>query len=119
MTLHHLYLLAPGAAPEEIRRFYGDALGLSERQTPDSLAHHSVLWFIAGTATLHIGYPAEGQIGNGHTALSTESLDDARARFLAGGYAVYDALISMSYPRFMVRDPWGNQFEILPDELPA
>lgn len=119
MTLHHLYLLAPGATPEEIRRFYGDALGLSERQTPDSLIHFSVLWFFAGAATLHIGYPPEGQIGNGHTALFTENVEEARTRFLAGGYAVDDALIPMGYPRFMVRDPWGNQFEILPDVLPS
>lgn len=118
MTLHHLYLLAPGATSEEVRRFYGDALGLLERQTPDSLSHVSVLWFSAGTAIIHVGYPAEGQIGAGHTALSTESVDDARARFLAGGYAVDDALIPMGYPRFMVRDPWGNQFEILPAGLP-
>ena len=118
MTLHHVYLLAPGATPEEIRRFYRDALGLTERQTPDSLAHLSVLWFFAGAATLHVGYPREGEIGAGHTALSTDSLDDARARSLAGGYAVDDALIPMGYPRFMVRDPWGNQFEILPAGLP-
>ncbi len=118
MTLHHVYLLAPGATPEEIRRFYRDALGLTERQTPDSLAHLSVLWFFTGAATLHVGYPAEGQIGAGHTALSTESVDDARAHLLAGGYDVDDALIPMGYPRFMVRDPWGNQFEILPAGLP-
>ena len=38
MTLHHLYLLAPGAAPEEIRRFYETTLGLREVQPPVSLA---------------------------------------------------------------------------------
>ena len=118
MTLHHVYLLAPGATPEEIRRFYGDALGLTERQTPDSLSHVSVLWFTAGAATLHVGYPREGEICAGHTALSTDSLEATRARLLTGGYAVDDALIPMGYARFMVRDPWGNQFEILPDGLP-
>ena len=113
MTLHHVYLLAPGAAPEAIGRFYKDALGLTERQTPQSLSHVPVLWFEAGSETLHIGFPAQGEIGIGHTALRTDDVEAARARLVAGGYAVDDNVIPISYPRFMVRDPWGNQFEIL------
>lgn len=113
MTLHHVYLLAPGAAPEAIRRFYKEALELTERQTPQSLSHVSVLWFEAGAATLHIGFPAQGEIGTGHTALLTDDVGATRARLIAGGYAVDDNVIPMGYPRFMVHDPWGNQFEIL------
>jgi len=45
-------------------------------------------------------------------------LDAVRARFIQMGYAVDDNVIPMGYPRFYVRDPWGNQFEILPEGLP-
>ena len=118
LTGHHLYLLAPGASLEGIRRFYAETLGLPEVPKPDSLAHTPVLWFSAGTILLHVGHPAEGIVGDGHTALTTPDVAAARARCLAMGYHVDDNVIPMGYDRFYVHDPWGNQFEILPDALP-
>jgi catechol 2,3-dioxygenase-like lactoylglutathione lyase family enzyme len=118
MTAHHLYLIAPGASPADVRRFYADALGLAEIQTPDSLAKTPVLWFQAGAIVFHIGYPNTGTVGDGHTALAVDDVEAARAHFLQMGCAVDDTVIPMGYPRFYVRDPWGNQFEILPSSLP-
>ncbi|MGI4787468.1 MAG: VOC family protein [Janthinobacterium lividum] len=118
MTGHHLYLLAPGASPAEIRRFYGDALELAEVQKPSSLAANPVLWFQAGAIVLHVGYPAQGTVGDGHTALATPGVEASRARFLEMGYRVNNDVIQMGYDRFYASDPWGNQFEILPDALP-
>lgn len=118
MTGHHLYFIAHGASPAEIRRFYADALQLVEAQKPQSLASTPVLWFNAGPIVFHVGYPASGAVGDGHTALAARDVADARARFLEMGYAVDDDVIPMGYPRFYVRDPWGNQFEILPSVLP-
>jgi catechol 2,3-dioxygenase-like lactoylglutathione lyase family enzyme len=114
MTVHHLNFIAPGASPAEIRRFYGEALELIEIEKPMSLAGVSVLWFTAGAMVFHVGYPAAGTVGDGHTALATPSVEAARARFLELGYDVDDHVIPMGYPRFYVRDPWGNRFEILP-----
>lgn len=119
MTAHHLYLLAPGASAEEVRRFYGEALELTEVPKPASLSHVPVLWFSAGSIVFHIGTPAEGTVGDGHTALATDNVEAARVRFLDMGYAVDDNVIPMGYPRFYARDPWGNQFEILPSEIPC
>ncbi len=118
MTTHHIYLLAPGASADDVRRFYGQALGLAEAQKPDSLAHIAVLWFQAGPIKFHVGHPAEGLVGDGHTALSVSDLDAARERLSALGYAIDDNAIPMGYPRFYARDPWGNQFEMLPEGLP-
>ncbi len=118
ITAHHVYLLAPGGSPDDVRRFYQDGLGLTEVQTPPSLAHVSVLWFAAGPITFHVGHPAEGVVGDGHTALATDDVDAARARLSRLGYAVEAETIPMGYPRFYARDPWGNQFEILPEGLP-
>lgn len=115
---HHVYLLAPGASPDDVRRFYRDGLGLSEVPTPPSLAHASVLWFSAGSVNFHVGHPAEGVVGEGHTALATDDVDAARAHLVRLGYAVEAESIPMGYPRFYVRDPWGNHFEILPEGLP-
>ena len=118
MTAHHLYLIAPGATPAEVRAFYVELLGLRELQKPQSLAETPVLWFDAGAIIFHIGYPSTGAVGDGHTALAVESVEAARTRLLDLGVAVDDNVIPMGYPRFYVRDPWGNQFEVLPFALP-
>ncbi len=118
LAAHHLYLLAPGASPDDIRRFYRDALGLAERDKPESLVEVPVVWFSAGPVTFHVGHPAEGVVGDGHTALATDDLEAVRARLLSLGYTVDTDVIPMGYPRFYARDPWGNQFEILPSGLP-
>ncbi len=118
MTAHHLYLLAPGATPTEVRQFYAAALGLPEIEKPPSLTTTFVLWFDAGAVVLHVGYPSSGTVGDGHTALAVENVEASRARFLEMGLAVDDNVIPMGYPRFYLRDPWGNQFEVLPLSLP-
>lgn len=117
-VVHHLYLLAPGATEREIRAFYADTLGLPEVQKPASLAAVTVLWFSAGAVVFHVGYPATGSVGGGHTALAIDNLDVLRERLVTGGYAIDDNVIPMGYPRFYARDPWGNQFEMLPAGLP-
>jgi catechol 2,3-dioxygenase-like lactoylglutathione lyase family enzyme len=118
MNTHHLYLLAPGASAEDIRRFYTQALGLSECEKPPSLAHIAVLWFAAGPIKFHVGHPKAGIVGDGHTALSVPNVEAARQHIASLGYAVDDTVIPMGYDRFYARDPWGNQFEILPEGLP-
>jgi catechol 2,3-dioxygenase-like lactoylglutathione lyase family enzyme len=118
MTAHHLYLIAPSASPAEVRRFYGEALGLAEIKKPQSLAETPVLWFQAGPIVFHVGHPTAGTVGDGHMALAASDVEAARSRFIEMGYTVDDTVIPMGYPRFYVRDPWGNQFEILPLTLP-
>ena len=118
MTTQHIYLLAPGGSSDDVRRFYGLGLGLEEAEKPTSLAHIAVLWFEAGPIKFHVGHPAEGIVGDGHTALAVSDLEAVRARASALGYVIDDNVIPMGYPRFYLRDPWGNQFEILPDGLP-
>lgn len=118
MTAHHLYLIAPGASPTEIRQFYTETLGLPELEKPQSLVGTSVLWFDGGGIVFHIGHPASGTVGDGHTALAVEDVAAARTHFLALGLSVDDNVIPMGYPRFYLRDPWGNQFEVLPVSLP-
>jgi catechol 2,3-dioxygenase-like lactoylglutathione lyase family enzyme len=118
MQTHHLYLVAPGASVDEVRRFYVEGLGLTEFAKPSSLSHVRVIWFEAGSIKFHVGYPEQGTVGDAHTALAADDLNAARQRLAALGYAIDDNVIPMGYPRFYVRDPWNNQFEILPPGLP-
>ncbi len=119
LTAHHIYLMAPGASPDAIRRFYTQGLGLPPCTKPDSLAHVPVLWFHAGDLIIHVGYPAEGTVGGGHTALATDDQAALRERLTSLGYTINDDVIPMGYPRFYAYDPWDNQFEILPAGLPV
>ncbi len=118
MTAHHVYVLARGGSLDDIRRFYGQVLGLTEFEKPSSLAHVAVLWFEAGPVKFHVGSVERGTVGDGHTALAVPDVAAARARVAAHGGPVDDAVIPMGYDRFYTRDPWGNQFEILPMGLP-
>lgn len=119
LTAHHIYLLAPGASPDETRRFYTQGLGLPECRKPDSLAHVPVLWFEAGAVIVHVGYPPQGTVGGGHTALASQDQRAVQQRLAILGYEINTNVIPMGYARFYVQDPWGNQFEILPAGLPA
>ncbi len=119
LTAHHIYLLAPRASPDDVHRFYARGLGLPPCRKPDSLAHVPVLWFAAGAMIIHVGYPAEGIVGDGHTALATDDQDAVRRSLTALGYRINNDVIPMGYPRFYAYDPWGNQFEILPQGLPT
>ncbi len=94
-------------------------MGLKECPKPDSLAQVPVLWFDAGAIVIHVGYPTEGDVGGGHTALATDDQSALRQRLTDLGYTINDDVIPMGYPRFYAYDPWGNQFEILPAGLPA
>jgi len=119
LTAHHIYLLAPGASPGEVRRFYAQGLGLPECRKPDSLASVPVLWFEAGAVIVHVGYPVEGTVGGGHTALASQDQRAVQQRLAILGYEINTNVIPMGYARFYVQDPWGNQFEILPAGLPV
>lgn len=119
LTAHHIYLLAPGASPDDVRRFYGQGLSLPECQKPDSLAHVPVLWFDAGAVVVHVGYPAAGVVGGGHMALASDDLASVQQRLTILGYQINTDVIPMGYARFYAHDPWGNQYEILPAGLPA
>ena len=118
LAAHHITFLAPGASPDDVLRFYRDGLGLTPALKPPSLAHYPVLWFSAGPILFHVSYPAEGVVGDGHTALAVDDVEAARAHLSSLGYAAEDDTIPMGYSRFFVRDPWGNSFEVLPAGLP-
>ncbi len=119
LTAHHIYLLAPGASPDDVRRFYAHGLGLPECRTPDSLAHVPVLWFAAGRVIVHVGYPPDGIVGGGHTAFASDHQSAVQERLAILGYQINTDVLPMGYPRFYAQDPWGNQFEILPARLPG
>ena len=120
MRLHHVQVACPVGGEEVARRFYVDALGMTEVEKPDDLKARGGLWVRdAGGAEIHVGVedpftPAR----KAHPALLMESVEelDALADRLAGlGYDV-DTSQRATFPgylRFHTFDGHGNRVEVL------
>ncbi|MCC9175389.1 VOC family protein [Arthrobacter sp. zg-Y179] len=122
MRLHHVQVSIPKDGEDQARRFYGEALGLTEVDKPPSLAGRGGCWFRAfdGDAVVaEIGVdspfvPAK----KAHPALllgSAKELEELGARISTCGFEVSwtDRYTFEGYERFHCKDPFGNRVEIL------
>ena len=55
MRLHHVQVAMPAGAEDEARRFYADALGMTEVEKPDDLKARGGAWFRKDGAEIHVG----------------------------------------------------------------
>jgi catechol 2,3-dioxygenase-like lactoylglutathione lyase family enzyme len=125
MRIHHVQVACPTGGEDAARRFYADALGLTEVAKPPSLAGRGGCWFRAYdergavTAEVHVGIedpfvPAR----KAHPALvldDASALDRLAARLRAADHLV-DATereTFAGYVRFHTFDPHGNRVEVL------
>ncbi|MGO1973296.1 MAG: VOC family protein [Propionibacteriaceae bacterium] len=125
MRLHHVQVSMPRGEEELARRFYGDALGLTEVDKPGALAGRGGCWFRAHdpagevTAEIHVGVdepfvPAR----KAHPALLLDSvaeLDRCGSRVAEAGFEVSWAERDSfdGFARFHCRDGFGNRVEVL------
>jgi catechol 2,3-dioxygenase-like lactoylglutathione lyase family enzyme len=102
----------PEAGQAEVRRFYGDALGLSELPVPHTLEGGGLVWYSAGdNLELHF-FPGEQAPGSTrHFCLDVEDLDEVRRTLTEAGLQPYDDTPIPNRPRFFCRDPFGNLIE--------
>ncbi|MEV4774773.1 VOC family protein [Microbacterium sp. LWH12-1.2] len=133
MRLHHVQVSMPPGGEETTRRFYRDAVGLTEVDKPPSLAGRGGCWFRSVddggvNAEIHVGVddpfmPAK----KAHPALVVESvaaLEAMAQRIEAGGFDLSwaDRETFEGYIRFHARDGFGNRLEVLtphPSSSPA
>jgi catechol 2,3-dioxygenase-like lactoylglutathione lyase family enzyme len=115
--LDHVQVGAPPGSEADVRRFYGDLLGLSEAPKPPVLAARGGVWFTVGAQGLHVGVDS-GHVApaRAHPALAAaddETLDVLAARLRDAGYPVEwdDAIPGVR--RFYTRDPFGNRLELV------
>jgi catechol 2,3-dioxygenase-like lactoylglutathione lyase family enzyme len=125
VRLHHVQVCCPPGGEAEARRFYGDALGLTEAAEPPALAGRGGVWFRAHdadgrvTAELHVGVedphlPAP----RAHPAFeldSAEQLHAVESRLELAGFEVDEGQrwTFTGYERVHVSDPLGNRVELL------
>jgi len=121
VRLHHVQVACPPGGEALARRFYADALGLSEVEKPEDLRSRGGAWFRAYddgaiTAELHVGVedpfvPAR----KAHPAFVVPDLDASAARLADLGFEV-DWSLRHTFPRFQrlhTYDAHGNRVELL------
>ena len=122
IALHHVQVSCPPGGEDAVRRFYGDGLGLSEVEKPESLRGRGGAWFRAYdvrggvSAELHVGVEDPVVVSaKAHPAFVVDDLYAvAGSVAAAGGDVDWSERDSFAgYRRFHVRDPHGNRVEVL------
>jgi catechol 2,3-dioxygenase-like lactoylglutathione lyase family enzyme len=120
LALDHVQVAAPPGCEAAARAFYGELLGLAEREKPAVLRDRGGAWFaLAGGTALHVGVVESGfaAAAKAHPALRTQ--DERDLRTLAERLGRAGAPVSWQEPlpgvtaRFFTEDPWGNRLELL------
>ncbi|WP_154794207.1 VOC family protein [Occultella kanbiaonis] len=124
MRLHHVQISMPAGEEDLARRFYAQALGLTEVVKPVELAGRGGCWFRAFadgvvTAEIHLGVddpfvPAR----KAHPALmvgDATELQSLGERVADAGFEVSwtERMTFGGYERFHCRDGFGNRIEVL------
>ena len=112
MKLQHVSTPFPAGRQGDIRRFYGEVLGLSEVEVPRSLDASRLVWYSSGDGMeLHF---FSGELAPGsarHFCLDVDDLAGTRGRLSEAGFEPYDDTPIPNRPRFFCRDPFDNLVE--------
>jgi catechol 2,3-dioxygenase-like lactoylglutathione lyase family enzyme len=110
--LQHVSSPFPDAGRAELRRFYGEVLGMREIPPPSTLDFMNLVWFSAGPGLeLHF-FPGPVDPGSArHFCLNVDDLEETRQRLAGSGAEPYDDRPIPNRPRFFCRDPVGNLIE--------
>ncbi len=120
---HHIAICVRDV--DEARTFWGGALGLTELERPEAIAHIPGVWFQIGVSELHVIQnadvePASGQLAP-HIALHTDAFDATVERVKEAGFTFGfgpgkgpDGVL-----RAVTTDPSGNIVELTDASLRA
>lgn len=120
MRIHHVQVSMPAGREDDARRFYADALGLTEIPKPAELARRGGAWFRGeGGAEVHLGVEEPfAPARKAHPALAVDTLEQLEA--LGGRLAAYGYEVDWSqrhnaetFERFHAFDPFGNRLEVV------
>jgi len=104
----------PADGHDAARAFYGELLGLEERDVPPKLDPAQLIWFRVGAdLELHLFESDEAAQRSQHFCLRLDAgLDGLRATLEAAGVETRDTDEIVGRPRFFCRDPFGNRVEL-------
>lgn len=118
LGVHHIALTIPPGAEDQVRAFYGDLLGMTEVDAPDSDAGGCHF----RTGDLEFDFDVE--VGartprRAHPGALVPDIDALAARLTAAGVAIVWDHKFPGYRRFYAHDPLGNRLEFLQPEPAA
>ena len=114
--LQHVSVIISQGGQEAARSFYGDLIGLDEKEPPLSLAHLHLVWFVVGEGEMELHCSPNGPTSSGneenHFCLVVDDLAVYRQRLTKAGLTITEADPIPYRPRFFCRDPFGNLLEL-------
>jgi catechol 2,3-dioxygenase-like lactoylglutathione lyase family enzyme len=112
--LHHVQLAMPRGEEDAARRFYHDALGISEVPKPPNLAARGGCWFESGALRIHLGVENDFRPAKkAHPAILVQGLQQLKQVLTRNGYTLREDEPLEGYDRVFVDDPFGNRLELL------
>ena len=114
-ALHHVNVTVPAKLEAATREFYGSVLGLQQVPKP-SASPQARTWYRIGSSELHLSVEDQerGPLSSRHVCFTVTDLAEAEQKFRAAGIEIInDARPIPGLARFCVRDPGGNQLEIV------
>ena len=115
IELHHVNVTVPSELEAATKNFYGTVLGLEQVPKP-AAARQSGAWYQIGANQLHLSVEDEatGPLSSRHICFAVSDLGASEKRFRDAGVEIIpDPRPIPSVQRFYVRDPGGNQLEIV------
>jgi catechol 2,3-dioxygenase-like lactoylglutathione lyase family enzyme len=113
--LHHVNVNVPPELEAATKEFYGSVLGLTQVPKP-AAARQSGAWYQIGATQLHLSVDDEppGSLSSRHVCFMVDDLAASEKRFRDADVDIIpDPRPAPGRPRFYVRDPGGNQLEIV------
>ncbi|MGZ8843191.1 MAG: VOC family protein [Pyrinomonadaceae bacterium] len=113
-NLHHVNVTVPAELEAATKHFYGSVLGLRQVPKP-AAARQTGAWYQIGDNQLHLSVEDEtNELSSRHVCFWVSDLADAEKRFHDAGVEILpDPRPIPGTARFYVRDPGGNQLEIV------
>lgn len=113
--LHHVNVTVPPELEGVTKEFYGAVLGLKQVPKP-AAARQSGAWYQIGDNQLHLSVEDEplSSLSSRHICFAVSDLAAAEKNFRDANVEIIpDARPVPGTQRFYVRDPGGNQLEIV------
>ena len=114
-ALHHVNVTVPTEQEAAAKNFYGIVLGLEQVPKPAG-SRQSGAWYQIGGNQLHLSVEDEAppSLSSRHICFSVLDLAETKNRFRDAGVEIIpDPRPISGTRRFYVRDPGGNQLEIV------
>src|SRR5215472_8797474 len=110
--LQHVSSPYPDGRRADVRRFYGEVLGLTEIPQPHTLTAPLVWYSVGDGLELHF-FPGDLAPGSArHFCLNVDDLEETRQRLADVGFQPYDDTPIPNRPRFSCRGSFGNLREL-------